>query len=161
LKAALTELWDIRGMFMKNVKALAILYSEAYKRRRVREVFYKSMMSGKELFLKAIGEDPQVAEKLKTLVYSETGPVDLFELTETLSQFEAETNEELRRKLKQAKEPLPDFLKPLIPGKHSATREKAAWRKKLKELSDYKRRKSEPSTDPLDYPQEKAAPRKR
>ena len=44
------------------------------------------------------------------------GPVDVFELTETLDQFEGDTNEELRRKLKQAKEPLPPFLRKLVPG---------------------------------------------
>jgi hypothetical protein len=73
-------------------------------------------MSTKALFEKDIGEHADVAEKLKTLTYSEIGPVNLFELTETLERFEADINEELRRKLKQTKEPLPAFLRTLVPG---------------------------------------------
>ena len=113
---ALAELWDIRGMFIKNVKALSILYSEAYKRGRVPTVFYKVLMAMKDLFEKEIGNDPAVAEKLKKLTYKEIGPVDLFELTETLNQFEADTNEEVKRRLKLAKEPLPALFRKLVPG---------------------------------------------
>jgi DNA-binding XRE family transcriptional regulator len=113
---ALADLWQTRGMFMRNVRLLAILYTEAYKRGKTPIAFYKATIATKEIFEKDIGEHPDIAEKLKTLTYSEIGPVDLFELTETLDQFEGDTNEELRRKLKQAKEPLPDFLKTLVPG---------------------------------------------
>jgi hypothetical protein len=70
---------------------------------------------------------------LKALTYSEIGPVDLFELTETLEQFEADTNEELKRRLKQAKEPLPEFLQTLVPGQGrqpTRTSKKAAPRKR-------------------------------
>ena len=38
------------------------------------------------------------------------------ELTETLDEFEGDTNEELRRKLKLTKKPLPPFLRKLVPG---------------------------------------------
>lgn len=113
---ALAELWDIRGMFIKNVKALSILYTEAYKRGKVPTVFYKVLMAMKELFEKEIGNDPAIAEKLKTLTYKEIGPADLFELTETLDQFEADTNEEVKRRLKLAKEPLPALFQKLVPG---------------------------------------------
>ncbi|MGD0539666.1 MAG: helix-turn-helix transcriptional regulator [Verrucomicrobiota bacterium] len=113
---ALAELWRIRGMFIKNVKLLGILYTEAYKRGKVPIVFYKGIMLTKELFEKEIGQDEHIAEKLKALTYSELGPVDLFELTETLDQFEGDTNEELKRKLKQTKEPLPPFLRTFVPG---------------------------------------------
>jgi len=113
---ALAELWDIRGMFIKNVKLLCILYTEAYKCGKVPTVFYKSLMASKEIFEKEIGEQPHIAEKLKALTYRELGPVDIFELTEALDQFEGDTNEELRRRLKQAKEPLPPFLRTLVPG---------------------------------------------
>jgi DNA-binding XRE family transcriptional regulator len=113
---ALAELWDIRSMFMKNVKVLSILYTEAYKRGKVPTVFYKVLMAMKELFEKEIGNDPAIAEKLKTLTYKEIGPVDLFELTETLDQFEADTNEEVKRRLKLAKEPLPELFRKLVPG---------------------------------------------
>jgi transcriptional regulator with XRE-family HTH domain len=113
---ALAELWDIRGMFIKNVKVLSILYTEAYKQGKVPTVFYKILMSTKELFEKEIGEHADIAEKLKALTYSNIGPVDLFELTETLDEFEGDTNEELKRKLKQTKEPLPPFLRNLMPG---------------------------------------------
>ena len=51
-----------------------------------------------------------------TLTHSTMKPVDLFELTEALDEFEAETNEELRSKLKHTKEPLPPFLETLVPG---------------------------------------------
>lgn len=112
---AVGEFWKTREMFMKNVKVLAILYSEAYKRGKVPIVFYKSLMSAKEIFEKEIGEHPHIAEKLKPLTYSEIGPIDLFELTETLDEFEGETNEELKRKLKETKEPLPPFLQKLVP----------------------------------------------
>ena len=113
---ALAELWQIRGMFIKNVKVLSILYTEAYKRGKVPTVFYKLLMSTKELFEKEIGEHADIAEKLKALTYSEIGPVDLFELTKTLDEFEAGTNEELKRKLKQTKEPLPPLFRKLVPG---------------------------------------------
>ena len=112
----LAELWRTREMFMKNVKILAILYAEAYKRGKVPIVFYKILMSTKELFEKEIGEHADIEEKLKALTYSEIGPVDLFELTETLDELEGDTNEELKRKLKQTKEPLPPFLRTLVPG---------------------------------------------
>ncbi|MHB8522921.1 MAG: helix-turn-helix domain-containing protein [Limisphaerales bacterium] len=126
---ALAELWKTREMFMKNVKLLGILYTEAYKRGKVPIVFYKGIMSTKELFEKEIGQDEHIADKLKALTYSDIGPVDLFELTKTLDQFEADTNEELRRKLKQTKEPLPDFLKTLVPGlkRRAARAGKKEW----------------------------------
>lgn len=125
----LADLWQMRGMFVKNVKLLAILYAEAYKRGKVPMVFYKNIMGSKEIFEQAIGEHPEIAERLKTLTYSDLGPVDIFELTEILDGFEGETNEELRRKLKQAKEPLPDFLKTLVPGhaKRAARSGKKKW----------------------------------
>ena len=55
--------------------------------------------------------------------------MDIFELTEALDQFEGDTNEELRRRLKLAKEPLPDFLKNLVPGlkKRAARAGKKEW----------------------------------
>lgn len=108
--------WKAREMFIKNVKLLAILYTEAYKRGKVPIVFYKGIMANKELMEKEIGENADIEEKLKALTYHEIGPVSAFELTETLDQFEGDTNEELRRKLKQAKEPLPPFLRKLVPG---------------------------------------------
>ena len=113
---ALAELWKTREMFIKNVKVLAILYAEAYKQGKVPIVFYKSLMSTKELFEKEIVASAPIEEKLKALNYSEIGPVDLFELTETLDEFEGDTNEELRRKLKQTKEPLPPGFHKLVPG---------------------------------------------
>jgi DNA-binding XRE family transcriptional regulator len=113
---ALWDHWRDREMFMKNVKLLAILYTEAYKRGKVPIVFYKATIATKEIFEKEIGEHADIEQKLKALTYSTLGPVDLFELTETLDQFEGDTNEELRRKLKQAKEPLPPFLRKLVPG---------------------------------------------
>jgi len=112
----LVEFWRDRGMFMKNVKLLAILYAEAYKRGKVPIVFYKCIMATKELFEKEIGEDEKIEAKLQPLTYSTMEPVDLFELTEALDQFEAETNEELRRKLQHTKDPLPPFLETLVPG---------------------------------------------
>lgn len=113
---ALAELWRTREMFMKNVKVLAILYTEAYKRGKVPIVFYKGLMSTKELFEKEIGQDAAIEEKLKALTYSEIGPVDLFELTATLDEFEGNTTDELKRKLKQTKEPLPPLFRKLVPG---------------------------------------------
>jgi len=112
----LFDFWIDRKMFMKHVKILSLLYAEAYKIGKVPIFFYKGLMSTKEICGKVIPEHPEIAEKLKALTYSELGPVDLFELTEDLEQFERDTNEELRRKLKQAKEPLPDFLKKFVPG---------------------------------------------
>lgn len=113
---ALAELWQIRGMFIKTVKLLNILYTEAYKRGKVPIVFYKVLMATKEIFEEEIGEHAEIEEKLKSLTYTELGPVDLYELTETLDQFEADTNEELKRQLKQAKKPLPTCLQTLVPG---------------------------------------------
>ena len=112
----LAEFWRGRGMFVKHVKILSILYAEAYKRGKVPLVFYKSLMSTKELFEQAVGEDKSIEEKLQALDYTEIGPVNLFELTDTLDEFEGDTNEELERKLKQTKEPLPPFLRTLVPG---------------------------------------------
>jgi hypothetical protein len=71
-------------------------------------VFYKSLRSAQELMEKAIGPDKSVEEKLAKLTYhQDLVPEDLFVLTETLADFEADTYEELQRKLKQKKEPIP------------------------------------------------------
>lgn len=124
---ALSDLWQMRTMFVKNVKLLAILYAEAYQRGKVPIAFYKSIMANKEILEKEIGEHPSIEKKLQALTYTEMGPVDIFELTTTLDEFEGETNEELRRKLKEAKEPMPEFLRPLLPGQ---IKRSAAARKK-------------------------------
>ena len=85
-------------------------------------------MSTKELFEKEIGQHEHIEEKLKALTYTELGPVNLFELTDTLNEFEADTNEELKRKLKQTKEPLPPLLRSLLPG-HGKRPSRAAKKK--------------------------------
>jgi len=113
---ALAELWKTREMFVKNVRLLAILYTEAYKRGKVPLVFYKTIMSTKALFEQELGHDEHLEEKLKALTYSDIGPVDLFELNKTLDGFEVDTNQELKRKLKQTKKPLPEVLRTLVPG---------------------------------------------
>ena len=111
---AFFELWRTWTMFIKHTKALAILYSEAYKRGKVPLVFYKSLMSTKELFEKTIGHEKSVEAKLAELTYRDLDPVNLFELTETLADLEADTYEELKRKLKHTKEPIPPFVRPYL-----------------------------------------------
>ena len=105
------ELWRTWEMFIKHTKVLAILYAEAYKRGKVPLVFYKGVMSTKHIFEKTIGEEKSIEEKLKSLSYHELGPVNLFELNDTLEEFESDTYEELRRKLKHTKEPIPQVLR--------------------------------------------------
>jgi DNA-binding XRE family transcriptional regulator len=105
---AIMELWKTWHMFIKHTKLLAILYSEAYKRGKVPLVFYKSLRSTQALMEKAIGQDKSVEEKLAKLTYHQgLDPENVFELTETLADFEADTYEELQRKLKQKKETIP------------------------------------------------------
>jgi hypothetical protein len=71
-------------------------------------------MSTKELFEKTIGHEQSVENKLAALTYRDLGPVDLFELTETLTDLEADTYEELKRKLKNTKEPIPSVVRPYL-----------------------------------------------
>jgi hypothetical protein len=106
-----SELWRTWEMFIKHVKVLAILYAEAYARGKVPLVFYKSLMATKEIFEKAIGHSDEIEGRLAKLTYHDLGPVDLFELTETLEQFEADTYEDLKRKLKETKEKVPPFMR--------------------------------------------------
>ena len=105
---AIMELWKTWHMFIKHTKLLTILYSEAYKRGKVPLVFYKSLRSTQELFEKTIGQEKSIEEKLAKLAYHQDGvPEEMSELYETLAGFEADTYEELKRKLKQKKEPTP------------------------------------------------------
>lgn len=112
----IAALWQAREMFRKHVRILAVLYSEGYKRGKVPVVFYKSVMSSKEIFEKEIGEDAEIAERLRPMTHSECGPVDLYDLTNTLREFEDVTNQELLRRLRKSKEPLPKYLHKLVPG---------------------------------------------
>ncbi len=103
---ALFDLWTTWTMFIKHVKVLAILFTEAYKRGKVPLVFYKSLMSAKDLFEKQIGQDKRIQEQLEQLKYrNHLVPVSLFELCDTLENLEADTYEELKRTLKQKKQP--------------------------------------------------------
>jgi hypothetical protein len=102
----LFHLWTTWTMFIKHVNVLAILYTEAYKRGKVPLVFYKSLMSVKDLFEKQIGQDKRIQEQLEQLKYRNLlVPVSLLELCDTLENFEADTYEELKRTLKGKKQP--------------------------------------------------------
>jgi DNA-binding XRE family transcriptional regulator len=105
---ALLELWQTWHMFMKHTKILAILYSEAYKRGKVPLAFYKSITPQADLFEKLFGEDKTIEAKLAALANIGIDPVYLSELDEPLADFQADTLEELKRKLKQTKTPLPE-----------------------------------------------------
>jgi transcriptional regulator with XRE-family HTH domain len=109
---ALFDLWTSWMMFIKHVKVLAILYTEAYKRRKVPLIFYKSLMSAKDLFEKTIGPDKRIEKQLEELKYRNLlVPVSLFELCDTLESFEADTYEELKRIVKRQKQPISAFVR--------------------------------------------------
>ena len=108
---ALLELWQTWHMFMKHTKILAILYSEAYKRGKVPLAFYKSITPQADLFDKLFGEDKTIEAKLAALANIGIDPVYLSELDEPLADFQADTLEELKRKLKQTKTPLPETIR--------------------------------------------------
>ena len=130
----LLELWQTWHMFMKNTKILAILYSEAYKRGKVPLAFYKSIMPQADLFKEMFGEDKTIEAKLEALADIGIDPVYLSELDEPLAAFQADTLEELKRKLKQTKTPLPETIrnyflgvyeKPLLRARKKATAKSA------------------------------------
>ena len=106
-----SDLWRTWEMFIKHVKLLAILYTDAYSRGKVPIAFYKSLMATKEIFEKTIGHTEYTETRLAKLSYSELGPVDLFELTETIEEFEADTYNVLKFKLKETKEKVPPFIR--------------------------------------------------
>lgn len=124
---ALAELWRTWSMYIKHVRVLSILYAEAYKRGKVPHVFYKAMMATKEQFVKIVGEDSVVAERLRQLAVTDIGPINLLVLTETLGQFEAETGKEFKAKLKHTKEPIPRFIRNLL------SEQESRWNRAAKE----------------------------
>ena len=103
---ACVELWDVWSLFARHVKMLSLLYAEAYKRGKVGIVAYKSAMATAELVKTTLKLPDTVAEKFRTGAEMEVAPERLDEIASTLNEFAADTYEELKRKLKQSKQPL-------------------------------------------------------
>ncbi len=103
---ACVELWDVWSLFARHVKLLSLLYAEAYKKGKVGMVAYKSAMATAELVKTTIKLSDPVAEQFKAGAGKEVAPERLDEVAETLHEFAAATYDELKRKLKQSKQPL-------------------------------------------------------
>jgi transcriptional regulator with XRE-family HTH domain len=103
---ACVELWDVWSLFARHVELLSLLYAEAYKKGKVGIVAYKSAMATAELVRTTLKLSEPIAEKFKTGAAKEVAPERLDEVTRTLQEFAATTYEELKRKLKQSKQPL-------------------------------------------------------
>ena len=108
------ELWDVWTLYARHVKLLSILYAEAYKKGKVGIVAYKSATAIADVVKTTLKLPDTVAERFHADSEKEVAPERLDEIAEAVREFAAETYEELTRKLKHRKEPLPPEVKKFL-----------------------------------------------